>query len=81
VGWRAARLQPQITAQADRVGAARKAFEALNRGPLAADAAADAEQARAEMDAQAEAYLLKRSQVVILRWAMERYRSAARIPC
>jgi uncharacterized protein YhaN len=43
-------------------------------------AAADAEQARAAMAAEAETYLIKRSQAVMLRWAIERYREQRQNP-
>lgn len=73
-------LNGRITEVADATGAARKAFAAYEAGPRAADAAADAEQARAEMDAQAEDYLLRRTQAVLLRWMMERYRERRQNP-
>jgi uncharacterized protein YhaN len=73
-------LNDQITETADALGDARRAFEALDQGAAAADAAADAAQARAEMDVLAEAYLLKRSEVIILRWAIEKYRERRQDP-
>ena len=47
---------------------------------MAAEAAFDAEQARAEMTVQAEAYILKRAQALTLRWAIERYRERNQDP-
>ena len=73
-------LGPRITDAADATDVARRSFEALEDGPGAAQAAADAALAHAEMDAQAEAYLLKRSQAVVLRWAQERYRERNQNP-
>lgn len=43
-------------------------------------ALADAQLARAEMESQAEAYLLKRAEAVMLRWAIERYRERRQNP-
>jgi len=62
-------------------GVASRAFDDLEResGP-AADAAFAAEQARAEMTALAEAYILKRAQALTLRWAIERYRERNQDP-
>ncbi|KHA64290.1 hypothetical protein NI18_09895, partial [Sphingomonas sp. Ant20] len=60
---------------------ARIAFAALDvHGDGAAAAAAEAEEARAEMGVQAEAYLLRRSQAVTLRWAVERHRRERQDP-
>jgi uncharacterized protein YhaN len=65
------------TAQGD----ASRAFADLEQAPAtAADAAFDAEQARAEMAAQAETYILKRAQALTLRWAIERYRERHQDP-
>jgi uncharacterized protein YhaN len=73
-------VNDRITETANALGDARRAFEALDQGPAAADAAADAAQARAEMDVLAEAYLLKRAEVVILKWAIETYRERRQDP-
>lgn len=70
----------QLSQAAEKAGAARKALEALDRGPGAAEAASDAQAARAEMEAQAEAYLRTRSQHLILRWAVDRYRERHQNP-
>ncbi len=73
-------LSAQAIDAAARLAAARSRFEQLDRGPQAAQAASDAEQARAEMNAQAELYLLKRVQSLTLRWTMERYRERRQSP-
>ena len=73
-------LDAEIAAAAQGVGDARRGFQALDHGPDAALAAADAEQARAAMAAEAETYLIKRSQAVMLRWAIERYRERRQNP-
>ena len=52
----------------------------LDDGPDAAIAAADAEQARAEMAVQAEAYARKRTEVALLRWTIARYRAEKQTP-
>ena len=71
----------RVATAAETAGAARRAFAALDvPGDDAAGAAADAEQARAEMAAQAEAYLSKRAQAITLRWAIERYRQERQDP-
>lgn len=76
-----AELNAAISEAATAHGDARRAFsvlEEVNSG--APDAAADAEQARAEMSVQAESYLLKRTQAMILRWAIEEYRERHQDP-
>lgn len=73
-------LNDRITDTANALGDARRAFEALEQGSGAADAAADAAQARAEMEVLAEAYLLKRSEATILKWAIEKYRERRQDP-
>ena len=73
-------LDAKITAAADAVGSARRTFEGLDAGGGGPEAAADAALARAEMDAQAESYLLKRAQWVTLRWAVDRYRAQRQNP-
>lgn len=85
---RAAALPPlvaeanaRVTAAAEAAREGKIAFEALDLdGDGAAEAAADAEQARAEMAVQAENYLLKRAQAVTLRWAIERHRRERQDP-
>lgn len=73
-------LNQQVTEAANAVGEARREFEALEHGSAASDAAADAAQARAEMDVVAEAYLLKRSEAFLLKWSMEKYREQRQDP-
>jgi uncharacterized protein YhaN len=75
-----AEMDARIALAAQAVGDARRGFQALDHGADAALAAADAEQARAAMAAEAETYLVKRSQAVMLRWAIERYRARRQNP-
>ncbi len=74
------RLGKEIRDTADKVGASRTQFEALDHGAGASEAAADAEMARSEMEVQAEAYLLKRTEGLLLRWAVERKRQQTQSP-
>jgi len=70
-----------VTAAAEVARETKIAFEALDLdGDGAAEAAGEAEQARAEMAAQAETYVLKRAQAVTLRWAIERHRRERQDP-
>jgi uncharacterized protein YhaN len=55
-------------------------FAQLDDGPDAAIAATDVSQARAEMEAQAEAYIRVRAEAVLLRWSIERYRRDRQAP-
>ncbi len=74
-------LDDRISDAARTYGDARRRFEDLDvDGHSAADAQADAEAARAEMAVQAEAYLMKRTQAVMLRWAIEKYRKRHQDP-
>lgn len=74
-------LNKDVATAANALGEARKAFETLDRSShAAADAAADAEAAKADMQAEAEVYVLKRTQWFLLRWAMERYRERRQAP-
>lgn len=74
-------LDDLISDAARTYGDARRRFEDLDvDGHWAPDAQADAEAARAEMAVQAEAYLMKRTQAVTLRWAIERYRKRHQDP-
>jgi hypothetical protein len=62
-------------------GQARSFFAALDHDTTSAvAAAADAEQARAELSVVAEYYILKRAQAVTLKWAIERYRERHQDP-
>ena len=55
-------------------------FARFDDGPDAAIAAADMEQAKAEMAAHAETYVRKRAAVNVLRWAIDQYRSEKQNP-
>lgn len=56
------------------------AFNAIDDGPSAVVAAADAELARAAMFEEAERYLQKRCQALLLSWTVERYRAEKQAP-
>jgi uncharacterized protein YhaN len=56
------------------------AFRAIDDGPDAAIAAADVDQGRSEMEFQAETYIQRRTEAVLLRWAMERFRRERQAP-
>jgi len=74
-------LTDETTTAANALGEARRIFAELDNRPQgAADALADAEAARAEMAAQAELYILKRAQSMMLRWTMDRYRERRQDP-
>ncbi len=75
------RLDADMRDAAIAHGAARTSFAGLDpEGASAADAAADAEQARAELEALAGDYILKRAQAVMLKWAIESYRARNQDP-
>jgi uncharacterized protein YhaN len=80
LGSAIAGLNQRITEAANALGEARRAFDALEQGARAPDAASDAAQAKAEMDVLAEAYLLKRSEALLLKWSMEKYREERQDP-
>lgn len=62
-------------------GDARRTFASLcTEGTSAVDAAADAEQAKSELEVLAEHYILKRAQVVMLKWAIEKFRERHQDP-
>lgn len=74
-------LNIRISEAAQTHGDARRAFAQLETESSGAiDAATDAAGARAEMEVQAEAYILRRVQAVTLRWAIERYRAKHQDP-
>ncbi len=77
---RIATLDADIARTAQEVGQARAALASLDRGADAALAAADERQARAAMAAEAETYLLKRAQAVMLKWAIDTYRRQQESP-
>lgn len=62
-------------------GDARQAFQALQvETTSAVDASAEAAQARSELEALAEHYILKRAEAVTLKWAIETYRERNQNP-
>jgi len=73
-----------LTDEIERIAELRQAaylqFKKADDRPDAAIAAADLAQARAEMEAQAEAYVRKRSEAALLRWTVERYRREKQAP-
>ncbi|NTS66497.1 AAA family ATPase [Sphingomonas sp. HHU CXW] len=78
---RLADLNAAVDAAATAHGEARKAFQSFDTGSTsAADAAAEAEQARAELEVLSEHFILKRAQAVMLKWAIERYRERHQDP-
>lgn len=78
---RLAELNSEVDEAAGAHGNARAAFAALDTdATLAVDAATDAEQARAELEVLAEHYILKRTQAVTLKWAIEKYREKHQDP-
>jgi uncharacterized protein YhaN len=64
----------------ERAAEAQLRFDQLDSGASAADAASDLEQARAEMEALAEVYLLRRTQRILLDYAMRRQADRRRNP-
>ncbi len=75
-----AALSDQIAQHTGERATAHAGFVRLDDGPDAAIAAADAEQARAEMAVQAEAYVRKRAEIALLRWTIARYRAEKQTP-
>lgn len=74
-------LNDAVDQAATARGDARSTFAALNTEARSAVAsAADAEQARSELAVLAEHYILKRAQVLTLRWAIETYRERHQDP-
>jgi len=73
-------LESEIRQTSSRQALAKQNFESMNSGQLAIEASASMQEARAEMAAQAEIYLLRRTQYLMLRWAMERYRERQQNP-
>jgi uncharacterized protein YhaN len=74
-------LNAAVDEAATAHGDARQLFSSLDvEGASAADAAADAEQAKSELEVLAEHYILKRAQAVTLRWAIEQYRERNQDP-
>jgi uncharacterized protein YhaN len=75
-----AELDTDVAAAAQSVGEAKQIFQSLDHGGDAALAAADAEQARSAMAAEAQAYLIRKAQVVLLKWGVEKYRQRRQNP-
>ncbi len=73
-------LDADIAATATALGEARQSLAALDHGADAPLAAADEQQARAAMAAEAETYLLRRAQAVLLRATVEEYRARQESP-
>ncbi len=80
-------LQEQLRAVSDEIAAvaelrteAQLKFRQADDRADGAIAAADQVQARAEMGAQAEAYVRKRAEAALLRWTVDRYRAEKQAP-
>lgn len=81
LGTRLEELNAAVDEAATAHGDARATFAALDTDANSAvDAAADAEQARSELEVLAEDYILKRAQAVTLKWAIEKYRERHQDP-
>ncbi|WP_099865672.1 ATP-binding protein [Pararhizobium haloflavum] len=81
LGSRLEELNAAVDEAATAHGDARATFAALDTDRTSAvDAAADAEQARSELEVLAEDYILKRAQAVTLKWAIEKYRERHQDP-
>ena len=81
LGSRLEELNAAVDEAATAHGDARATFAALDTdGTSAVDAAAHAEQARSELEVLAEDYILKRTQAVTLKWAIEKYRERHQDP-
>ncbi|AJR26625.1 AAA family ATPase [Sphingomonadaceae bacterium G21617-S1] len=71
----------EVAAAAAAHGDARRVFASLETdADPAADAASNAEQARAELGVLSDQFILKRAQAVTLRWAIEKYRERHQDP-
>ncbi len=74
-------LHKEVAEAANALGEARITFQSLDQSSHgAADAAADAEAAKADMKAEAELYVLKRAQQLLLSRAVEQYRTRQQAP-
>ena len=81
LGSRLEELNAAVDEAATAHGDARATFAAIDTdGTAAVNAAADAEQARSELEVLAEDYILKRTQAVTLKWAIEKYRERHQDP-
>ncbi len=74
-------LNKEVDEAAIAHGDARRTFTDVDADTTSAvDAAADAEQARSELEVLAEHYILKRAQAVTLKWVIEQYRERHQDP-
>ncbi|WP_042442395.1 ATP-binding protein [Azospirillum sp. B510] len=74
-------LNKEVAEAANALGEARMVFQSLGQSSHgAADAAADAEAAKADMKAEADLYVLKRAQQLLLSRAVEQYRARRQAP-
>lgn len=74
-------LNKEVAEAANALGEARMVFQSLDQSSHgAADAAADAEAAKADMKAEADLYVLKRAQQLLLSRAVEQYRTRRQAP-
>ncbi len=73
-------LSDEIEVKAAERATVQAEFARFDDGPDAAIAAADMEQAKAEMATHAETYVRKRAEVNLLRWAIDRYRAEKQTP-
>src|SRR3546814_19211445 len=74
-------LNDEVATAASARAEARRVFAGLGaQSGSSADAASDAEQARAELAVLAEDFILKRTEAVTLRWAIEQYRERHQDP-
>lgn len=73
-------IDDRVTDVAQQLGEARTSFNQIDTGTAAVDAAADAELSRGQMDQEAETYLLKKAQAVLLRWTLQRNRQSGQSP-
>jgi len=73
-------LQTQQTAAAEERSRAREAFQVIGGDDAAAQAAANKEEALAEMREVAERYVRVQTSAILLRWAIERYRREKQAP-
>lgn len=73
-------LEAALERTTTQLASAKAEFEKLDDGPEAIQAASDQAQALAEMEAQAEAYVCLRTEIAILRYAIERYRKEKQGP-
>jgi uncharacterized protein YhaN len=75
-----AELSRQIEEQMALLAAARRDFDSLTGGADAAVEASEMAFARAEMEVQAESYVRLRTEAIMLKWAIEKYRREKQAP-